>query len=159
VAAPNQQDFGIRLIILYKGLKAVAEVALAAALVLLAATGEIATFREAAIQLKEDLASRWSLLLGRVLATLLSERGVHLLEIGLALDGIVSAVEGWSLWRGYRWGPWLVIVLTATPLPLEALGIVRNHRPSRIALMLLNVAVVVYLARSVRRARRAAQAP
>jgi hypothetical protein len=66
------------------------------------------------------LASRWSMLAGRALASLVSERGVHLLEMGLALDGALSAIEGWCLWRGYRWGLWLVVVATAAPLPLKS---------------------------------------
>jgi uncharacterized membrane protein (DUF2068 family) len=117
----------------------------------LAATGEIANLRELALQLKENVASHGSLIVGRGLSALVSERGVRLIEIGLAFDGILSAVEGWSLWRGYRWAPWLVVVATATPLPLELVEIVRSHRPSRVLLALLNLAVVLYLARDIRR--------
>ena len=153
MAAPERRELGVRLIVLYKGAKAIAEIALAAGLVALAASGEIATFRELAIQLKENVASRWSSLLGRALATLVSERGVHLLEIGLALDGLLSALEGWSLWRRTRWGAWLVVAASSIPLPLEAVEISRAHRPWRIVLALLNVAVVVYLARWISRRR------
>lgn len=155
MSSQEPRALGVRLIVLYKYVKAIAEAALAIALVVLAARGEIATLREVAIQLKEHVASRWSLMLGRVLATLVSERGVHLLEIGLALDSVVSAFEGWSLARGYRWGPWLVIVATATPLPLEVHEILRTHRPSRVVLAIVNLAIVLYLAREVRRSRHA----
>lgn len=152
-AVPTREPraLGVRLIVLYKGVKSVVEIALAIALVVLAAVGEIATLREVAIQLKENLASRWSLMLGRALAALVSQRGVHLLELGLALDGVVSAFEGWSLSRGYRWGPWLVLAATATPLPLEIHEIVRTHRPSRVVLAVVNLAIVLYLARDLRR--------
>ncbi|HYS81710.1 MAG TPA: DUF2127 domain-containing protein, partial [Anaeromyxobacteraceae bacterium] len=103
-------------------------------------------------QLREDLASRWSLLLGRALGAI-TNRGVHLVELGLVLDGVVSAVEAWTLWRGYRWGAWLVVVATATPLPLEVAAIARSLRPWRILLAAVNVAVVVYLARQIARRR------
>jgi uncharacterized membrane protein (DUF2068 family) len=142
---------GVRLIVLYKGAKAILEVALAATLLVLAATGEVETLRELASQLREHLASRWSLMLGRALATLATTHVVHLLAVGLALDGVLSAFEGFSLARGYRWGPWLVMVATATPLPLELHEIVRTHRPSRIVLAVVNLAVVLYLARDARR--------
>jgi uncharacterized membrane protein (DUF2068 family) len=155
VSPREPRALGVRLIVLYKYVKAVAEVALAIGLAVIAARGEIETLREVAIQLREHVASRWSLLLGRALGALVSQRGVHLLEIGLALDGVVSAFEGWSLARGYRWGPWLVIAATATPLPLEVHAILKTHRPSRVALALVNLAIVLYLAREVRRSRRA----
>ena len=153
MSTAQPRAIGVRLIVLYKAVKAVLEIALAFTLVALAAAGEIATLREVAIQLKENLASRWSLSLGRALAALVSERGIRLLELGLALDGLVSAFEGWSLARGYRWGPWLVIAATATPLPLEIHEILRAPRPSRVALAVVNLAIVIYLARDLRRSR------
>ena len=149
----EHRDLGVRLIVLYKATKALAEIALAVGLVTLAATGEIAALRELAVELRENLASRWSLVVGRALAALVSERGVHLLEGGLALDAVVSAVEGWSLWRGYSWGAWFVVVATAIPLPLEAAEIARSHRAWRVLLAVVNLAVVVYLARRIARAR------
>jgi uncharacterized membrane protein (DUF2068 family) len=149
--APTRNPLGIRLIVLYKGVKAVGEIALAVTLVVLAAAGELESVRELARELSRHVASRWSLLAGRALAALASPRGVRLVEVGLLLDGVLSAVEGWSLWRGYRWGPWLVVVATASPLPLELLEIARTHRLSRIALAAANVAVVAYLARRLAR--------
>jgi uncharacterized membrane protein (DUF2068 family) len=140
---------GIRLIVLYKTVKAVAELVLAIVLMALAASGEIETLRRFALELRENLASRWSLLLGRALVALASPRGIHLAELGLVLDGIVSGFEGFSLARGYRWGPWLVLIATATPLPLEIFGIAQTPRPSRIVLAIVNLAVVVYLARDL----------
>jgi uncharacterized membrane protein (DUF2068 family) len=147
-------DLGVRLIVLYKVAKALLEFVAAIGLVVLAATGELETLRHLAHQLREDLASRWSLLLGRALGAL-TNHGVHLVEIGLALDGVVSAIEGWALWRGHRWGAWLVVVATATPLPLEVVAISRSHRPWRVLLAVVNAAVVVYLAREIVRRRSA----
>ncbi|HUK65614.1 MAG TPA: DUF2127 domain-containing protein [Anaeromyxobacteraceae bacterium] len=141
-----RRDLGERLIVAYKVVKAVAEVLLAFGLVFLAGTGEIESLRTLGIELRRNLASRWSLELGRVISGLLSERGLHFVELGLLLDGAVSAFEGYSLWRGYRWGAWLVVVATALPLPLEVAAIVRHHRFGRVLLAVLNLAIVVYLA-------------
>jgi uncharacterized membrane protein (DUF2068 family) len=151
MAIPAGRALGVRLIVLYKAVKAVAEIALAIGLVALAAGGELDRVHELSHQLREHVASRWSLGAGRALAALLSRRGLHLVELGLALDGAISAVEGWSLWRGYRWGRWLVVFATATPLPLEVAEIARTHRLSRAVLAALNLAVVLYLARDLRR--------
>ena len=144
--ALDRRDVGVRLIVAYKATKALLEVALAVVLVVLAATGEIAMLREVAVHLRGNVASRWSLMLGRVLARLASPRGMHLVEIGLVLDAVVSAFEGWCLWRGYAWGAWVVVIATAAPLPLEAISIARAHRPTRVVLALVNVAIVIYLA-------------
>lgn len=144
---------GVRLIVGYKWVKAVLEVALAVTFVIFARRGGLAALQEAAAALEHHVTSRWSVLAGRAVARAISGRGLHVAEIGLALDGILSAVEGWSLWRGYRWGAWLVVVATATPLPLEVHHLVRTHGISRGALVLLNVAVVVYLARRIARSQ------
>ena len=153
MAVIERQELGVRLIVAYKAAKAVAEVALAAALLALAATGEIETLREVAIQLKEHIASRWSIIAGRALSAVLSTRGVHVVEIGLVGDGILSAIEAWSLWRGYSWAAWLVVAATATPLPLEVIEVARTHRASRVALLVLNVAIVLYLVAKISRKR------
>lgn len=148
-APPN--DVGIRLIVLYKCCKAVVQVALAATLVILAAKGEIEAVRHLATTLIEEGASRWLVLLGKALDVLVSERGVRLLEIGLALDAVISSFEGWALWRGYRWAAWLVVAATALPLPFEVLLVLRSPRAWRIATILVNLAIVAYLARRVAR--------
>jgi uncharacterized membrane protein (DUF2068 family) len=153
VTSGAPRDPGVRLIVLYKAVKAVAEVALAAGLVVLVASGELATARQLAGGIRHDVASRWSLLVGRALA-LLTDRRIHFVELGLLLDGCWSGLEGFCLWRGYRWAPWFVVIATAAPLPLEAVEIGRRHSVGRIAVALLNVAIVVYLATRIRRRSR-----
>ncbi len=156
-----RNDLGVRLIVAYKAVKTVVELGLALGLVILAATGELATLRELAHQLRENVLSRWSIVAGRALAALVSERAVHVLRIGLTLDAALSAVEGWSLWRGYRWGPWLVVAATSLPLPLEVREIARRGSAWRVAVAALNVAIVLYLLReiAVEARRRAAERP
>ena len=155
VRAVRHPDYGVQLIVLYKGVKAVLHMALAIALVSLAARGDIDTLREWAIQTRAHVASHWSLALAWAVAALTNECGLHVLEIGLALDAILSAVEGWCLWRGYTWGAWIVVIATAVPLPLEIRAIVTTHRVSRVLLGVVNAAVVLYLARRIARTRAA----
>jgi uncharacterized membrane protein (DUF2068 family) len=151
MADGGRRDLGVRLIVLYKATKAVAEVLLALGLVALAASGEIAVLRSLAEGLRDHVASRWSLTAGRLLGALVSPRGVHLLETGLLLDGVLTAFEGFSLARGFWWGPWLVVAASALPLPLEIVEIARAGSPLRIALAAVNLAVVVYLVRRLAR--------
>jgi uncharacterized membrane protein (DUF2068 family) len=158
MAGAGMRDLGVRVIVFYKASKAVAELALAAGLVALAASGELAALRDLAGSLREHVASPWSLAAARLLSALASGQRVHLLEVGLVLDALLSAVEGWSLWRGHRWGPWLVVGATGIPLPLEVQAILRRPRTSRVVLALLNLAVVAYLALRVAGRRAAAEA-
>lgn len=156
--ASARRDLGIRLIVAYKAVKAIGQLALAAGLVALAASGRLETVRSLAEVLRAEVASRWSLMVGRALLALTSRHGLHLVELGLLVDGTFTAVEGWALWRGFRWAPWLVVLATATPLPLEVVEILRKHSAPRIAALLVNVAVVWYLARRIARTRRPAPA-
>jgi uncharacterized membrane protein (DUF2068 family) len=150
-AGEPRRELGIRLIIAYKAVKAAAQLALACVLFALAASGEMESFRELARGMREHVASRWSVEVGRLITALVSPRALRLTELALLLDGALTAVEGWALWRGYRWGAWLVVVASGLPLPLEVHSILRTHRISRVLLALVNAAVVVYLARRIAR--------
>lgn len=149
-----RRDTGIRLILAYKLGKAALWVTLATVLGLLVSTGRLEPFRAMADELQTHVASRWSLLLGRALVSALSVKGLRFIELGLALDGIVSVVEAWALWRGHRWGPWLVAVASALPVPFELWELVRRPSPWRALLLAVNLAVVAYLARWLRQHRR-----
>lgn len=154
VEAPHRET-GIRLILAYKLGKAALWLILATGLGLLAVTGRLDPFRDLAHQLRSHVASRWSLLVGRALASALSARGLRFIELGLGADGLLSLVEAWALWRGHRWGSWLVAVATALPVPLEAWELARHPSPWRALLVAVNLAVVAYLARWLRRHRAA----
>jgi uncharacterized membrane protein (DUF2068 family) len=153
-------DPGLRLVIAYKAVKAVAEAAGAVAVVVLAASGRLDAVRDVASAWQEHVGHHLAIVTGRALAALLSEGGLRWVEIGLALDALVSGFEGFALWRGYRWAAWIVAGATAIPLPFELVHMLRRPRPSRIALLAVNAAVVAYLARLIarreRRARRTA---
>jgi uncharacterized membrane protein (DUF2068 family) len=151
--AVARRDTGLRLILAYKLGKAVLWLVLATVLGLLVTTGRIEPFREVARELRAHVASRWSLLLGQALVSALSVHGLRLLELGLGLDGLVSVLEAWALWRGHRWGPWLVALASALPIPLEIRELALRPSPWRALLLAVNLAIVAYLARWLRRHR------
>jgi uncharacterized membrane protein (DUF2068 family) len=96
----------------------------------------------------------WSLELARLLLRAATPRGLWTVVVALVADGVVSLVEGWALTRGHWWGPWLVVVTTSSLLPLEVLAVVHHPHVNRFALLGINVAIVVYLARKALRERR-----
>ncbi len=83
---------GVRLIVAYKVLKALAEVALVAGLLLLARDGGEALLRSLAELARHHLASRWSALASHWLGALSGGRGLRLVELGLGLDAALTAL-------------------------------------------------------------------
>jgi uncharacterized membrane protein (DUF2068 family) len=70
-------------------------------------------------------------------------------ELGLAIAAFGYAVlmgaEGVGLYLRRPWARWFTIGATSSLVPVEVYEIVREPRPLRIAVLLLNIAVVVYL--------------
>lgn len=78
------------------------------------------------------------------------------LWIGAALALLYSVIrlaEGYGLWFEHRWGAWLGALSGAIYVPVEIYELV--HRPSwvKAATLALNVGVVIYLGRSLRKGR------
>src|SRR5215471_8800552 len=69
--------------------------------------------------------------------------------VGLLYAGLFL-VEGTGLWLQRRWGEWVTVVLTGMLVPVEMYEIF--HRPTvvKIALLVVNVAVVGYLIDRIR---------
>lgn len=96
----------------------------------------------------------WSLELADLLVRASTRRGLWTLFVALVADGAVTLVEAWALIRGHWWGPWLVVVATGSLLPFEVVALMRHAHLSRAVLFLLNVLIVVYLARKALREHR-----
>ena len=133
---------GLALIIAYKLVKAPLALAFACYLAF-DPTGVL----RAEIALAHELSERgalWSHLAGWLDAhvTLHAVRRVALLT---ALDGVMTAVEAWLLWRGSALGAWVVVTGLAVLVPFEVLAFIRHPRPLRAVVLAINLAIVVYL--------------
>jgi len=140
---------GIGVIVAYKAAKATVELAAVAGLMAFAVTGEGSPLVALARDVKIHLASHWAVAFSHGLHAMGSRHGVHLLEGGLAVDALLTALEGWSLWKGYWWGAWLVIGATLLPLPWELWGLLHRGGWTRLALTAVNLSIAGYLARRV----------
>jgi uncharacterized membrane protein (DUF2068 family) len=60
---------------------------------------------------------------------------------------ILMGTEGIGLYLRKRWARWFTIIATGSLIPIEVYEIVRELRPLRIMILLLNVAIVIYLVR------------
>lgn len=72
----------------------------------------------------------------------------------LGLGSVVYAgfflTEGIGLWFGKRWAEWLTVIITGSLIPFEIYEIYRHPAPVKIAVLVLNIAVVAYLVYRIR---------
>ena len=143
-AAPTP---GLRLVVGYKIVRAILTSVAALVLLGLAATGKTRELHEAAVVMRDHVTHAWTVALARALVNALSARHVFLAALALFLDGALALVEGWTLHRRLWWGPWLVLVTTGSLLPFEIVLLVRRFKLGRLALLVVNLAICLYLGR------------
>ena len=76
------------------------------------------------------------------------------LEAGTFFYASLHTIEGIGLILGYHWAGYLVIVATGSLIPFEIYEIVRKFTLVRVALFVVNVAIVIYLILTLRKDRR-----
>jgi uncharacterized membrane protein (DUF2068 family) len=67
--------------------------------------------------------------------------------------------QGIGLLRGKTWAEWLTVLVTASFVPLECWEIARGPTAAKVALLVVNSAIVIYLVRHLRAKQRAQQVP
>lgn len=145
---------GVRLILLYKLIKAVLQVAAAAVLLYGARHGLTAKLTHFAEELRHHAVYAGSQLLARAILKFTHARhGLAWTAYAALGDAALSAVEAYALWRGYTWGEWLVVGTTASLIPFELWALSRHLRAGRLVLLVLNVAIVAYLVHRARHRR------
>jgi uncharacterized membrane protein (DUF2068 family) len=82
---------------------------------------------------------------------LLNDRKLKELSVGTFFYSALLLTEGVGLAFKQRWAEYFTIITTASLLPLEVFEIARRVSFARIALFLVNIAIVVYLVRHLRR--------
>ena len=80
----------------------------------------------------------------------LSPRWLTLLAAGLAVYALVELAEAAGLWLGQRWGEYLAAAATSIFLPLEIYDLTGKITWLRVAALVINLLLVIYLAWSKR---------
>jgi uncharacterized membrane protein (DUF2068 family) len=75
----------------------------------------------------------------------LQPRQLHLIELGTFFYASLHTIEGIGLLTGKRWGAFLTILATTSLIPLECFEIYKRPRPLRIAVLVINVGIAIYL--------------
>lgn len=78
---------------------------------------------------------------------------LKVIEAGAVFYAMLYTVEGVGLWLGKHWAEYLVVIATGSLLPLEIYEIAMKITALRISVLLVNVAIVIYLIRQLRRQR------
>lgn len=149
-----QRERGVLLIIAYKFGKAALWLVLAAVIAVMTGMGLGADLLGLADHLRHH-AGAWSLELADLVTRAATRRGLWTVVVALVADALMSMLEGWALWHGHWWGPWLVVVSTGSLLPFEVVAFLRRPHLVRASLFVLNVMIVAYLARKALRERAA----
>jgi uncharacterized membrane protein (DUF2068 family) len=76
---------------------------------------------------------------------------VKLFGAGALAYGVLELVEGVGLFYRRRWAEWLTVVATTLLIPLELYEVVRSPSLLKAGGIAVNVVVVAYLVRVVRR--------
>ena len=136
---------GLEAIILYKLIKAVAEALAGIAALVAIYMGAEALAASLAQMLLDHATHEWALELAQLIEFAGTRHNLHLVVFAAFADAGLSAVEGLALRAGRWWAPWLVVVATGTLLPWEIAEIVRHPHWSRVLLLVLNLAMLIYL--------------
>ena len=86
---------------------------------------------------------------------LVDDRKLKELSVGTFLYSAVFLTEGIGLALSKRWAEYFTIITTASFLPLEVYELIHHASVPKGVALLLNIAVVVYLVRELRRYRKA----
>jgi uncharacterized membrane protein (DUF2068 family) len=149
---PTARPGLLRLIAVFKLLKALVLVAVVAAGLLLHHQ-PAQTVLQWALRLHVDPGNSY---VRTLLAKLLSvnEEQVALLAGGTLLYALLFTIEGVGLWLGRTWTENLTILSTAGFLPIELYELIKQSSITKEVVLLLNVIIVLYLAVRMRQRRR-----
>ncbi len=100
------------------------------------------------------------LLHSKVLIWLLNRVDVMVQQVGLGTSGFIAlfyammlSVEGIGVWREKRWAEWLMVVATASLVPLEVVHMIHKPGALKVLIICANILIVVYLILTLRRHR------
>ena len=145
VARSFRHPQGIGLIIAYKLMTALAEFIVGASLWIIGSTALTEELNAAATIIRRHVAEAWSISLAERVIHVATARNLLVVVCALFLDGTLSFVESWALYHRYRWGRWLVVCATSILLPVELIALFRRLSAIRLALLLVNLSIVLYL--------------
>jgi uncharacterized membrane protein (DUF2068 family) len=148
VIEPNKPTFGLRLIAVFEAVKGILGLAIGFGLQALAMNSDHRFIRWIVENLRLTNSAHVPHFISHNIRDMLAHPGEYHLELyALIFIGYAALrfVEAYGLWLARRWGEWLALVSASLYLPFEIYAIVQHVHPVKIALLVLNIALVVYL--------------
>jgi uncharacterized membrane protein (DUF2068 family) len=142
----HRPDFGLRLIIVWKCVKAAMMTALGIAALALVHSDLHALGADAVDWLGIDPA-RPSVERALAALTGLSPGRVAAIGGGALVYAAVLLIEAWGLHKRRTWAEWLTVILTSALIPVEIYELARHATLGKVIALIVNVAIVVYLLR------------
>ena len=144
----GEHDAFIKVIIVERIIKAIVLVALAIGLLVAGRTGQLAVWADD-VQDQQNLEAGDSLivqLLVNLIGYVSTFSHTTLLAIGAIVYALLEGTEGIGLAMRRRWAEYLTVIATGILIPYEAYEVIHSVTLFKIGALLLNVAVVGYLA-------------
>lgn len=145
VIEPNKPTLGLRVIAVFEGVKGALALALAVGLQMLAGRHEH-PFIQSVIQYFHLADEGHS---PHFIVSMLTHPDSLRLEMWMLVAALYAALrftEAYGLWLARRWGEWLALVSVAIYVPFEIYALTLGVSAVKIGLLLVNVALVAYLA-------------
>lgn len=141
-----QHSLGLRVIAIYKGIKTIGLLFVAAAAFHLEREQNFDRFVHwlEHLSLTDSNGLRWQLV------GLLQQWGhSRFIAVGLVAIGyaVIFATEGTGLWLRKHWAEWFTVIATGSLIPLEFYEVFHHFTWLKLAALLGNIAIVVYLVR------------
>ncbi|HEY4175246.1 MAG TPA: DUF2127 domain-containing protein [Kofleriaceae bacterium] len=142
----RRPDFGLRVIIVWKVIKGCLLAAFSIAALVLR-HGDVHSSATSFVEwLGLDPASpRIDRLLDRI-ETLTPNR-ITIIGVGAAVVSAIMFIEAWGLHRRRVWAEWLTVIVTSSFIPLEVYHLVEKPSLGKVATLIANIAIVIYLLR------------
>ena len=83
----------------------------------------------------------------------LTPNKIKALGIGSFIYAGLFLTEGIGLWLMKRWAEWFTVIITSSLVPVEIYEIHKHLSLAKIAVLVINIAVVVYLIYHIRKER------
>jgi len=158
LSTPSSQGFGIRAIAILEALKAI--------LILVTGFGLLALVHRDVEGIAANIVRRLHINPASRYPQIFLEASRHVSDFHLRmlallalLDAILRGIEAVGLWLDRPWGKWLGVVTGAVYIPFEVYELSLRLTEFRLAALLVNLAIVAYLAYSIRRQSRSGPTP
>jgi uncharacterized membrane protein (DUF2068 family) len=148
----NTQRDVLRLIAVFKLLKAALLIALAVGVLKLLHRDLAGLVEEIANALRLDPGNRY---INAALekASVLTPHRIKELGLGSLIYGGLFLIEGVGLWFLKRWAEWFTVIITSSLLPIEVYEIHRHPSVVKVVVIAVNVGIVAYLVYQIRSKR------